>query len=337
MTISQREANEQEISLCFQAAIEKLKKVDAYAKKEKTQIVQDLAKNLEGKIPTDRIANEIVHQLHGKASPRLIRRCLDVKYKEKRRVENALKQKRHENTEDLAASVPLNDGNIDRQEKKIVIDTLGNVVVEPQAPIIKGIDGNGEEVIAQSNRRDIMECGNCKIKDSRIKELEDVVRNTTQLTPANQIAEEKDNKTKELDKRTQDLAESSVNHSHDEANQNGLYDNSVEGTADAETKNESMLTHSEITSVSRQKKDLTDTKKEVLVSHISMPFENLRKDMATVFQTTKGSGNVFFKVCIDLGTRVVEIDFCGITQHEPMISTGKGILKEAGTIFQLGT
>jgi hypothetical protein len=50
---------------------------------------------------------------------------------------------------------------------------------------------------------------NCEIKDSRIKELEVVVRKTTQLTPANQITEEKDNKImqlqKELDKRTQEL------------------------------------------------------------------------------------------------------------------------------------
>ena len=196
-------------------------------------------------------------------------------------------------------------------------------------------------MIAQSNRRDVRECANCKIKDSRIKELEDVVRNTTQLTPADQIAGETYNKTKGLDKRMQELAESShsVNHSHDEV-KSGFYDNNEEEPADAESKEESMLTHSvndEITSVSRQKKDLTDTKKEVLVSHIPMPFENLRRDLAAVFQSTKGIGNVFFKVCIDLGTRVVEIDFCGITQHATMTSTGKGILKEAGTIFQLGS
>jgi hypothetical protein len=326
-------SNEEEISSCVKVALEKLDRVDANAEKEKTQIVKDLAKGLEGKIPTARIASEIVHQLHGKVSPRTIRNCLDEKYKERHRVVNARKQKRKESREDLAASVPLND----RMEKEVVIDTSGNVVVEPQAPIIKGIDGNGEEVIARSNRRDVMECGNCKIKDSKIKELEDFVRKTTQLTPANQIAEEKDNKTKELDKRTQELAESSVNHSHDEANQNGLYDNNVEGTADAETKNESTLTHSEIVSVSKRKEDLTDTKNEVLVSHISMPFENLRRDMSAVFQSTKGIGNVFFKVCIDLGTRLVEVDFCGITQHDTMTSTGKGILKEAGTIFLMGT
>ncbi|MGA8083047.1 MAG: hypothetical protein WB988_14410 [Candidatus Nitrosopolaris sp.] len=45
-------ANGEEISSCFQEAIKKLEKVDAHAKKEKTQIVQDLAKDLVGKIPT---------------------------------------------------------------------------------------------------------------------------------------------------------------------------------------------------------------------------------------------------------------------------------------------
>ena len=91
-------------------------------------------------------------------------------------------------------------------------------------------------MIAQSNRRDVTECENCKIKDFRIKELEDVVRKITQLTPANQIAEEKDNKImqlqKELDKRTQELADSSdaVNHPHDEANQNGFYEEGKRNT-----------------------------------------------------------------------------------------------------------
>jgi hypothetical protein len=100
-------SNEKEISLCFQAAITKLDRVDADAKEKKTQIVKDLAKDLEGKIRTDSICNEIVHQLHSKVSERLIRRCLDEKYKETHRVKNARKQKPHENTKDLAATVPL--------------------------------------------------------------------------------------------------------------------------------------------------------------------------------------------------------------------------------------
>jgi hypothetical protein len=100
-------SDEDDITLCFQTAREKLDRVDADAKEKKTQIVKDLAKDLEGKIRTDSICNEIVHQLHSKVSERLIRRCLDEKYKETHRVKNARKQKPHENTKDLAATVPL--------------------------------------------------------------------------------------------------------------------------------------------------------------------------------------------------------------------------------------
>ena len=208
MTISQPKSNEEEISLRFQAAIEKLDRVEADAEKEKTQIVQDLAKDLEGKIATDAICNEIVHQLHGKKiSPRTIRKCLDEKYKEKHRVENARKQKRHENTVDLAASVPLND----RQEKVVVIDTFGNEMAGPQSSVIKAADHDNDKavVISQNSRRYVAKCEDCQIKDSTIEQLEEALRKTAQMTPADQIAELRDNEIinlqKELDRRTQEL------------------------------------------------------------------------------------------------------------------------------------
>ena len=273
-TVLTEKSNEEEIISCFKAAIETLDRVDANAEKEKTQIVKDLAKDLEGKIPTDSICNEIVHQLHDKGvSPRTIRNCLDAKYKEKHRAENARKQKRKESTEDLAASVPL------EQEK-------------PKQQIAVTQDGNSV-----------------------------IMNDTSTNTEASPISSD------------------GANEPHRQ-NAIGTNANNEERTTDTDTKEEPVVTHSlndEITSTIKQTEDLTDTKKGVLVSHISMPFENLRRDMSAVFQSTKGIGNVFFKVCIDLGTRVVEIDFCGITQHEPMISTGKGILKEAGTIFPLGS
>jgi hypothetical protein len=42
-------------------------------------------------------------------------------------------------------------------------------------------------------------------------------------------------------------------------------------------------------------------------------------------------GNIFWKLSIDLATRVAKIELCGITQEKDvtMISTGKGILREA--------
>jgi hypothetical protein len=75
-----------------------------------------------------------------------------------------------------------------------------------------------------------------------------------------------------------------------------------------------------------------DKQNEVFDSHIPMSFEHLRKDLEAVFQITKGVGNVWFKVSVDLGTRVVKIEFCGNKQQKnvAMTSTGEGkILNQA--------
>jgi DNA repair protein RadA len=82
------------------------------------------------------------------------------------------------------------------------IQTRQNEIAEPQPSTTKGTDydDNGKEVIAKSSRRDVTECEHCQIKDFRIKELEDAVRKTTQLTPANQISEGKDDNIKQLHK-----------------------------------------------------------------------------------------------------------------------------------------
>ena len=51
--------------------------------------------------------------------------------------------------------------------------------------------------------------------------------------------------------------------------------------------------------------------------------------MGTVSQITEEVKNIFLKVLVDLGTREIEVGFCGITQHTTMTSTGKGVLKAA--------
>jgi hypothetical protein len=129
-------SNEDAISLCFKAAKEKVEKVDADAEKKKkeadadaekkkTQIVQDLAKSLEGKIPTERICNEIVHQMQGNPSPTLIRASLDEKYKEKRRVQNARKRKRNV-IEDLATVVLLDE---EKPKQQIAVTQDGKSII----------------------------------------------------------------------------------------------------------------------------------------------------------------------------------------------------------------
>jgi hypothetical protein len=85
-------------------------------------------------------------------------------------------------------------------------------------------------------------------------------------------------------------------------------------------------------SAASKQNEFKGDKKKILVSIISMPFEALRKDMDAVFRVTKGIGEIFFKVSVDLETDMVEIEFCGITQQKDvaMTSNGKGrILKEA--------
>jgi hypothetical protein len=112
MTMSQNANNtEAEISSLFRDALSKLDKIDAQAERERKEIVKNLAKDLEGKIATDTISIEIVNQLRGRVSERHIRECLDEKYKQKHRVENARKQESPE-------SEPVRGRQIKREMEK---------------------------------------------------------------------------------------------------------------------------------------------------------------------------------------------------------------------------
>ena len=96
---SNDETNEAEISSLFNDARDKLDGINKEAKKEKKQVIIQLAKDLDGKIPTDTISIEIVNQLRGKVSERFIRKCLDEKYKQNHRAENARKQRKRQQQE----------------------------------------------------------------------------------------------------------------------------------------------------------------------------------------------------------------------------------------------
>jgi hypothetical protein len=214
-----------QVMVYVQSAIEKVDKVDADAKKKidkvearakkaksqieagakkaKSKIVQELARDLEGKIPTDEISLEITHQLHGRVSERLIHDCLDEKYKKKHRIENARKQKKMQE-QDLAAlnkPVPLNS--------EIVVDNSGNQTVEsaaetrqPDRSVETGINAytsNSEpaseitaaqqEEVVNANRpqprpgigigigTDQPVCEHCSTKDAKIMELEQALKN----------------------------------------------------------------------------------------------------------------------------------------------------------------
>jgi len=226
-------------------ATDKLDQVEANARKEKQQIVRDLAKELEKFRPMDRIASEIVEELRERVSKSVIYAALDERYKTRYRVQNARKRKKEKEnkTASLAPTSEL---------KQVIIDTSGHTTQQP---------------VSEPDSSDHYD--NNK--------------------PQRQIPV-------------------------------------TQGSRSVNT-NEPEKVESD-TSASQTSKQNEATR---YVSHISMPFERLRRDMYAVSQRTNGIGNIFWKLSIDLATRVAKIEFCGITEQKDitMTSTGKGILKEA--------
>jgi hypothetical protein len=94
-TIEQVEnmSDEPKFAACFAAVIGRLDKIDSEAKKQKSEIIRDLAETLEDLgFPKEAIANEITHRLKNRASKAWIHEILEDKYKDKRRIENAKKR-----------------------------------------------------------------------------------------------------------------------------------------------------------------------------------------------------------------------------------------------------
>jgi hypothetical protein len=196
---------EEEISVLFQKARINLDKVDEQAKKEKKQIVKDLAEDLEGKIQIDTICIEISNQLHDKVSKRTIRECLDEKYKQHHRVENARKQKeRHQGEEsngNLAALMPLNQQRQYAKSSEEIIILHG------------GQEGSTEEDLKEHHKLsqasytsitestvipnvtshtqikdDLKKCPSCIEKDSKNLELSEALSRQTALVTAEVIS-----------------------------------------------------------------------------------------------------------------------------------------------------
>jgi hypothetical protein len=131
--VAERQKLQIEEQLCavFEEAKSKLDNIDTRAMNEKKQVIIQLAKDLEGKVPTDTISIGIVNQLRGRVSERFVHLCLDNKYKQKYRAENAKKRKSKEqekgNEENLAALLLLNH---ETKRRVIVIDSEGRSEVE---------------------------------------------------------------------------------------------------------------------------------------------------------------------------------------------------------------
>ena len=143
--------HDQEIDSIFKVARMKLDTIDQEEKdqhdgikeqtsKKKKDVVVDLAKDLEGKIPIDTISSTIVNRLDGLVSERFIHECLDEKYKQKHKVKNAKKQKKKQvENNNLAAVTPLKqteeeleDQKEEKQESKeiVVVGADGRAYVQ---------------------------------------------------------------------------------------------------------------------------------------------------------------------------------------------------------------
>jgi hypothetical protein len=153
------------------------KEINAIADRKKKDIIIRLAKELEGKIPTDTICRVMVNLLDGHVSKSLVRRCLDKKYKDDRRSRNASKPQKQPNPSchtnlnplllveenekltpliednDLAPLVLLDNAEEVKVEEKeentkpgIIIETSGG-----QQLIQKSNDSNDEDSPASSN------------------------------------------------------------------------------------------------------------------------------------------------------------------------------------------
>ncbi len=198
-----------EISLLVEDAIGKLEKVDAQAEGQKKQIVVDLAKSLEGKIPTDTIFMEIVDKLHGRVSPRFIRECLEEKYKQKARVDNARKQNRQPQCKidnKLAALPPLNavvgtegitildadnlmplsGNNADNKSSATVIDASAADITIAELPYEQQ-EEQEQQIVKQINPKDKEECQNCKDLYTKNLELEEALAKSNQMITADKM------------------------------------------------------------------------------------------------------------------------------------------------------
>lgn len=165
-----------------------------------------MAKDLEGKIPLDTISIEIVNQMRGRASERFIHECLDEKYKQQHRVENAKKQRRRqERDENLAALAPLNQQEQQAKNKEIIVNDVNGRSIEEEkeensklSPTIGNaftdISSIDTEAAPQSpglkdqSNLDLKDCPSCKELYFENCELKEALEKTSQLITADKVS-----------------------------------------------------------------------------------------------------------------------------------------------------
>jgi hypothetical protein len=212
-----------QVTLLFNNAIEQIRKVEKDSLRQKKQIIIELAKKLEGKIPTDTICMEIKNQLHGNGiSERHIEDCLDVKYKQLHRVKNAQKPDKSklqaeskiaaEQEDSLVEPLRLNQEKEQEQSQDIIIaGSNGQMLIQEDnndrnkedplstiqdaKKVISNREGSllglppMEQSQTSSNR-----CPECTIKDKKISakdeeivRLEELIKKSTPFVTADML------------------------------------------------------------------------------------------------------------------------------------------------------
>jgi hypothetical protein len=210
-----------EISSLFEDAREKLDKIGVQATESKKQIVIDLAKTLEEKIPIDTIAMKIVKQLRKRVSRRFIHQCLDEKYKQKGRVKNAKTQKNHSKKNKvigkLAAVTPPNpaveDGEREEKKEDIIIDTNGRISIKEKDKSLTTIDLSAitdktivpvpyqqEHSLKEKTNPGLEECSSCNDLRDENRELKEALEKSSQFATADKILPVSATATYDIDK-----------------------------------------------------------------------------------------------------------------------------------------
>lgn len=195
---------EEIMALLFENARKELDAIYELAQDDKKKVVKNLAKSLEGMIRTDTICIEIVNQLRGKVSERFIRECLEDKYKQPQKMQNARMQKKkwsqeHGHNESLAALTPLNQEQGESENKEIVItqNIDGSSIAEKglqKNPDVSPINLADTKAAAwplgskDQSKHGLKQCSRCKELDSEICELREALSRQTTLITANEIS-----------------------------------------------------------------------------------------------------------------------------------------------------
>ncbi len=119
----------------FEEARRRIERIKVNTEQQKKQVVKELAKSLEEKIPTDTICIEITNQLRCKVSESFVRQCVEDKYKQSYRVKNAKKQKKGQMEQTAAYNdkilVPLPPLNQEvENDEVIVVEANGQALIQ---------------------------------------------------------------------------------------------------------------------------------------------------------------------------------------------------------------